>query len=106
MKISICYRNAVVARIHAESIARTWAVSGLRDPKLLTDLARQAIVDLSVTRNRSLRAVGRILIYRVSSVDSLHDPTGTHAAAGDRSARVSSNSWRSNVDIERHKFDQ
>jgi len=41
--------------------------AGQGDCKLLTDLARQAVVDLGVTRDWSFRAVSRIGIYRVTA---------------------------------------
>ena len=45
------------------------------DRKLLTDLSRQAIVDLGVTRDRSFCAIGRIGIYRVATAFSIQMAT-------------------------------
>ena len=67
------------------------------DRKLLTDLAREAIIDFGVTRDRGFRTVGRI-VYMVSR---LRDPNDTPGAAGDRSVHASSSSGRPNVDGER-----
>jgi hypothetical protein len=53
-------RRAVVFKPSAGSAHRA-------DRKLLTDLSRQPIVDLGVTRDGSFRAIGWIGVYRMTA---------------------------------------